>query len=459
MAVNSQNCRALTGVKIFGEFQRPIRGAVIDSRKVRPGNLFVALPGEHTDGHAFIPQAVENGAGAILASLEWATGNVWNASIPLIAVPDVEKALGELAHFHRQRFDIPVLAITGTNGKTTTKNMVAAVLETRYSLLKTQGNLNNQLGLPLTLLDMDENHTAAVLEMGASRVGDIAYLCDIAEPTEGLITNIGRAHLAFFHSLERVQQVKGELIQFLQNRGRVFANTDDERVMELARDVEQVIHFGRNQVAELQMQDLGPDDWGCHSIQVNGKVTMKLHVSGAAMVSNAAAAIAVGLAHDVSLENISAALAGYSGEPGRMEHLDMAGFAVIHDAYNANPESTRISLETLAQLPVDGRRIVVFADMLELGESSKTEHIRVADEMTRTCVDVAFLLGPESLPIQAVLAPTDRVKTHHFDDLKALGTALMEFIQPGDIVLLKGSRGMGLEKLLPMLKGVTLNAL
>lgn len=459
MALNPQDCRALTGVKIFGEFKRPVHGAVIDSRKVQPGNLFAALPGEHTDGHAFISQAMENGAGAILANLEWTTGNVWNASIPLIAVPDVEKALGELAHLHRQRFDIPVLAITGTNGKTTTKNMVAAVLETGYSLLKTQGNLNNQLGLPMTLLDLDENHSAAVLEMGASRGGDIAYLCDIAEPTEGLITNIGRAHLAFFQSLARVQQVKGELFQFLQNRGRVFANADDERVMELARDVKQVITYSRTHAHTVTIRDLGPDQWGCHSLQVNGHTTIKLNVSGAAMVSNAAAAIAVGLAHDISLENISAALAGYSGEPGRMQHLDMAGFTVIHDAYNANPESTRISLETLAQLPVDGRRIVVFADMLELGESSESEHIRVADEMARNGVDAAFLLGPESLVIHAALAPTDQVKTHHFDDLKALGTALMEFIQPGDIVLLKGSRGMGLEKLLPMLKGVTLDAL
>ncbi|MCF7796586.1 MAG: UDP-N-acetylmuramoyl-tripeptide--D-alanyl-D-alanine ligase [Lentisphaeria bacterium] len=459
MAVNPQDCRALTGARISGEFRTPIEGAVIDSRNVRPGNLFAALPGEQTDGHKFIPQAVKNGAAAILAHQDWTEGEIWSYAVPRITVPDVERALGELAHRHRQRFDIPVLAITGTNGKTTTKNMVAAVLETRYTLLKTPGNLNNQLGLPITLLSLNQNHTAAVLEMGASREGDIAYLCEIAEPTEGMITNIGRAHLEYFHSLETVQQVKGELFAFLQDRGRIFANADDARVMALTENARQVVPFSRQWAGELKLEDLGPDEWGCHAIRVNNQVTIKLHVSGTAMISNAAAAIAVGRAHGIPLEPIATALAGYISEPGRMQRLNLHGFTVIHDAYNANPESTRNSLNALAQMPVTGRRIVVFADMLELGESSKAEHAKVAQTMMDTGMDAAFLLGPECLEIQAVLAPADVVRTNHYDDLDALGKALIEFIQPGDMVLLKGSRGMGLEKLLPMLEGVTVNAL
>lgn len=459
MTINPQDCQMLAGAKVFGEFRTPLVGAVIDSRQVQPGNIFAALPGEHTDGHQFIPQAVNAGAGAILARLDWAANTTWTASVPLIAVSDVEKALGELAHRHRGHFNLPILAITGTNGKTTTKNMVAAVLEQRYTLLKTHGNLNNQLGLPLTLLNLNESHTAAVLEMGASRAGDITYLCEIADPTEGLITNIGRAHLACFQSVDTVQRVKGELFDFLQNRGRVFANGDDARVMELARKVEQVISYSLTHAADVAIRDLGADAWGCHAIEENGANKIQLRVSGRAMLTNAAAAIAVGLVHDISIAKITRALAGYTGEPGRMQRLDMNGFTVIHDAYNANPESTQLSLETLANLPVKGRRIMVFADMLELGDSSEAEHARVAVEMIRAQVDAAFLLGPECLATQAVLAPSDQVKTHHFNDLEALGAALLEFIQPGDIILLKGSRGMGLEGLLPILEGASLNAL
>lgn len=453
MAIKPQDFRSLSNVRIIGAFKLPVVGAAIDSRKVLPGNLFVALPGEKTDGHSYIQNVVKTGASAILCNQNWAGCDGWNSPTPLITVPDVELALGELARNHRRHFDIPILAITGTNGKTTTKNMIAAVLSKRYSLLKTEGNLNNQLGLPLTLLNLDESHTAAVLEMGASHSGDIAYLCKIAEPTEGLITNIGHAHLEYFKSIEKVQAVKGELFSFLGDSGTLYVNSDDSRVQELAKNSNRTVSFSKTSAAGKSVEILGTDEWNCSSVKLDGRTQIQLKVSGSIMVQNASAAIAVGLTHAVSQGDIKASIEAYSGEKGRMQRIDINGFHVIHDAYNANPESSLQSIMTLATLHFAKRRIVVFADMLELGETSKMEHAEVGNIIAENAIDAAFLYGQETQATHNFLKVNSSVLTQHFDDKATLGDALVNFLQPGDVVLLKGSRGMGLESLLLVLEG------
>ena len=452
MAIKPQNFRSLQNVRIIGTFDQPIVGATIDSRKVAPGNLFVALPGENTDGHTFIPNAIKSGASAVLCNANWAGAANWNGVVPLITVPDVTIALGELARNHRRNFDLPILAITGTNGKTTTKNMIATILAKRYFLLKTEGNLNNQLGLPLTLLHLDESHTAAVLEMGASHAGDIAYLCEIAEPTEGLITNVGHAHLEYFKSIENVQKVKGELFSYLGDAGTRYVNSDDSRVMALVTNAVRCVNFSETSVAGMSLEISGKDEWGCFSILLDNKTDIQLKVSGSIMVQNAAAAIAVGLTHQISQDDIKSALENYPGEKGRMQRIDIHGFHVIHDAYNANPESSRQSITTVAKLSFPKRRIVVFADMLELGESSSAEHAEIGKIIADNAINAAFLYGPETVVTANFLRKNASVLTQHFNDKNALGDALAHFLMPGDVVLLKGSRSMGLETLIPVLE-------
>lgn len=455
MAIRPHDFQNLTDVRISGAFGAPVIGAVIDSRKVVPGNLFVALAGENTDGHQFIPQAIERGATAVLCSESWAGTVSRTYSIPQISVPDVTLALGELAGNHRRHYKIPILAVTGTNGKTTTKNMIAAVLEKRYNLLKTEGNLNNQLGLPLTLLNLDDSYSAAVLEMGASHSGDIAYLCKIADPTEGLITNIGHAHLEYFKSIENVRAVKDELFTYLVPNGTVYINSDDQNIVPLGQKIktEKIVTFSQHDSAGMPLKSSGEDAWGCHLMELDHDVQIQLKVSGQAMVQNASAAIAVGLTHGVPVQDIKTALESYSGEKGRMQRVDINGFHVIHDAYNANPESTRLSITTLAKFRFAKRRIVVFADMLELGETSRNEHQEIGKIISENGIDAAFLYGTETRFTAEVLQNFPAIHTRHFQDKVELGNALFEYLQSGDVVLLKGSRGMGLETLIPILEG------
>jgi len=236
MAILPNTITSLPDVNIKGAIMSPITGVSIDTRSLNAGDLFVAFIGSQVDGHDYIPKAISRGASAVMASTSWDGCEDWDTSIPLIMTEDPVKSLADLATAHRKLFKIPLIAITGTNGKTSTKNLLTHILSKRFSVLSTDGNFNNHIGLPLTLLKLNKSHEMAVIEMGASQKGDIRYLCNIALPDQGTITNISLAHTEFFNDIETIQATKGELFQYLgANGGRAFVNLDDERVAELGQ--------------------------------------------------------------------------------------------------------------------------------------------------------------------------------------------------------------------------------
>ena len=445
MAILADTITSLPDINIQGAFESPITGVSIDTRHLNAGDLFVAFIGSQVDGHDYIPKAISRGASAVMASTSWDGCEDWDASIPLIMTGDPVKSLADLATAHRKLFNVRLIAITGTNGKTSTKNMLTHILRKRYSVLSTDGNFNNHIGLPITILSMNDTHEIAVIEMGASQKGDIKYLCDIAQPDQGLITNISLAHTESFIDLETIQATKGELFQYLDTHsGRAFVNLDDEKVAELGQNCTNHIPFSFKQETERHFSMTGPDHLGCYDLQF-GKYTAHLRQAGKAIVLNAAAAATIALQNGIRFDQLQEALEDYAGESGRMQYAEVRGVHFYNDAYNANPASAKAGFETMAEIKTSARKILIFADMLELGTQSIESHVSAATQMMQAGFDHIILLGQE------VLNSAHHLKKHGFnncfcssDKSKALQHFLQE-VKTGDLVYLKGSRGMQLE--------------
>jgi UDP-N-acetylmuramoyl-tripeptide--D-alanyl-D-alanine ligase len=444
MAIQFKTIEQLPNIQILGSFSTPITGVSIDTRSLNTGDLFVAFIGTQVDGHDFIQKAISRGASAVMASTLWAGCENWESSIPLIMTDDPIGTLADLATAHRKTFDVPVIAITGTNGKTSTKNMLSHILSRRYKVLATQGNYNNHIGLPVTLLHLDDSHDIVVLEMGASKEGDIQYLCEIGQPTQGLITNISHAHTEFFHDLETIQRTKGELFQYLgEHFGRAFVNLDDPRVAELGSRCPNPISFGYSKDQEHQFELTGPDDQACYGMIINGR-SIQFRQPGKAIALNGAAAATIALQNGVLYDELQSALESYSGESGRMQIHETRGVRFFNDAYNANPASVRAGIETIQAIPTSGRKIIVFADMLELGAESAALHRQMADAIKNADFNEIILLGDETAATAKQLGSYGLPYFHSHDKTSA-EAHLMSLLCQGDLVYLKGSRGMALE--------------
>ena len=445
MAILAETITSLPDVSIKGAIMSPITGVSIDTRSLNAGDLFVAFIGSQVDGHDYIPKAISRGASAVMASTSWDGCEDWDASIPLIMTEDPVKSLADLATAHRKLFKIPLVAITGTNGKTSTKNLLAHILSKRFSVLSTDGNFNNHIGLPLTLLKLNESHEMAVIEMGASQKGDIQYLCEIAQPDQGVITNITLAHTEFFHDIETIQATKGELFQYLgANHGRAFVNVDDQRVAQLGQSCPNHIAFSFKKEVERRFTMAGPDVLGCYDLQFRN-FSAHLSQAGKAIVLNAAAAATIALQNGIRFDQLQEALENYPGEAGRMQHEEVGGVHFYNDAYNANPASAKAGFETMAEIKTSARKILIFADMLELGVQSIESHIKAASQMLMAGFDYIILFG------EAVSSSANYLKEQGFTSLfysKDKSQSLQHFlneVKQGDLVYLKGSRGMQLE--------------
>ncbi len=432
-----------------------IRGVSTDSRTVKPGDVFFALRGERFDGHAFLPHVFAHGAS--VAIVEHAASLPSGISGPLLVVDDTTKAFGALARIYRRRFEIPVLAVGGSNGKTTTKDMIAAVLAQTMNVLSTKGNLNNHIGVPQTLFRLEQKHDIAVVEIGTNHPGEIEYLCEMLQPTHGLLTNIGREHLEFLHTLERVAEEEGALFSYLAADAHAAAivNLDDPRVAALANRVGRKLGFGfASRSAAVKGRNLLLDAMSCARFDFIGPrmkkaVTVQLGVPGAHNAMNALAAAAVGLQFQISPGAIRDALQAFRPSSRRMEVMTIAGVRVFNDTYNANPDSTIAALKTLAAASTSGKRIAVLGDMLELGTEGIEEHRRVGAEVAALGVD--YLLTYGSLAKHIRDAANIRFSAH-YDQKNILAEYLMELVGPGDVVLVKGSRGLRMEDIVTFLQ-------
>jgi UDP-N-acetylmuramoyl-tripeptide--D-alanyl-D-alanine ligase len=435
-------------------------GISTDSRTVGQGKLFIALHGEKYDGHNFITKAVESGAAAIIADAKWAEVNsilVSSLNIPRLIVEDTIKAYGQLAMTYRRKFKIPVVVVGGSNGKTTTKEMISAVLSMKFNVLSTEGNLNNHIGVPQTLLRLERQHKIAVIEIGTNHFGEIGYLCDLAEPTHVLITNIGREHLEFFGSLDGVAKAEGEAFEWMRRNRKSkavgFVNQDDKRIKKAAKGIRKSITYGFDKgPATMKGKLISLDDHACAVLEVKPKgkkaFRVKIGVPGKHNAINALAATAVGLTLNVPAKKIAEALSTFTSANKRMQVLALNGITVLNDTYNSNPDSALVALDVLETMRTRGKKIVVLADMLELGTISPDEHRRVGRAVAKSGAKHLLTYGPLS---QNTHDAATTVFKNHFEQKNALCEHLAELLTPGDIVLVKGSRGMKMEDVVAFL--------
>ena len=453
-ALTPDDLLRLTGGRLLARSSRPIRGAAVDSRLIVPGQLFVALPGERTDGHDHVPEAVARGAAAVLVTRPPLDATALG-DVTVIRVADGQAALGALAAGWRRRFSPLVVGITGSIAKTSTKEAAATVLGATRRTLRTEGNMNNEIGLPLTLLRLGPEHEAAVLEMGMYVGGEIAELAAMARPSIGVVTAVQPVHLSRIGTLEAVERAKGELLEALPADGTAILNEDDPIVARMDdRSAARALRYGFAETADVRADEVasaGVDGMRFRLRTTTGERSVAIPVPGRLSVHNALAGAAVGLAAGMSLDAIVAALAGGWAAPHRAEVVRLRGVTLIDDSYNASPGSVIAALELLAGLP--GRRVAVLGTMLELGEGHNAGHVAVGEAAGRT-VELLVVVGPEASGIVegARAAGLDASRIHHVADVDAAHDVLRPRLRDGDVVLVKASRGLGLDRLVDALR-------
>jgi UDP-N-acetylmuramoyl-tripeptide--D-alanyl-D-alanine ligase len=420
-------------------------GVLSDSRGAVAGQLFVALRGERFDGHEFVGAVLAQGAAAAMVDQVWA--GTQTADLPLLVVADTRSGLGQLAAHWRGRFDIPLIGITGSNGKTTVKEMCAAILRAHLgadAVLATSGNLNNDIGLPLTLLKLRVEHRAAVIEMGMNHAGEIDYLTHIARPTVAIVNNAQRAHLEGLGSVTGVARAKGEIFAGLADGGVAVINADDPHadLWRSLNPLRHVLSFGITNAADVSAQ-IRPQGLGSLLSLVTpaGSAQIELSVPGAHNARNALAATAAALATGVPLATIAAALTAYAGIKGRLQRKPgIAGATVIDDSYNANPDSMRAAVDVLAGIP--GRRVLVIGDMGEVGAAAGQFHDELGGYAKSMGIERLLCLGDQS----AAAARNFAAGAEHFERIEDLIKMLKRELDADTTVLVKGSRFMRMER-------------
>lgn len=445
MRTTSQKiCEILGARRALGAVDVEVEGVFTDTRQPQAGAAFVALRGERFDGDLFAKAALESGANLAIVHA-WEGGEI-PAGKAVVEVEDTLFALQRLAHWWRSQLNIPIVCITGSNGKTSTKDFAKSVLSEKYSVHATKGNLNNHIGLPLTVLGTSRQHTAAIYEIGMNHSGELAPLCEISRPTHGIITNVGTAHIEFLGSREAIAEEKGTLARYLPDTGMLFtpANCDFAGYFR-ERTRAQLVPIG-NGLGTVRAEQMRMEERGTRFQMVidgYGSVEVYLPVPGKHMVMNALLAAALGWKLGISIEAIARGLSMVEITNGRLRQLRVDGITLLDDTYNANPESMAAGLETLAEMPIEGgkQRIAVLGAMGELGKFSTKAHRdlgKLAAEKKLTCIAVGK--GTEEIAKGA--------KALHFPDVAEASAWLRETARAGDIILFKGSRTAAIENVL-----------
>lgn len=409
-----------------------------DSRNCPKGSIFFALKGDKFDGNQYAGKALASGCVyAIIDNPDYYIGE------RTILVDNVLKTLQQLAHHHRKVLGLPIIGITGTNGKTTTKELLAAVLSTKFNLLYTEGNFNNHIGVPLTLLRLTHDHEMAVIEMGASHPGDIKELVDIVHPNYGIITNVGRAHLEGFGSFEGVIRTKGELYDYIRrSKGKIFIKKENEYLQSIAKGIEQIT-YGNGDDAFASGQVVSCDPFLVFNWKQQGKLhTVETHMIGSYNLDNVLAAVAVGRFFKIPAERISRAITAYEPTNNRSQFKKTDNNELIIDAYNANPSSMKVALDNFIAMPVQSKAIIL-GDMRELGPTSDELHAEVVEQIKKGQFDKVFLCGEHFSKVGKEFSP--------FATTEAMVEELRKQPLKGYHILIKGSHSMGLEKLADIL--------
>jgi UDP-N-acetylmuramoyl-tripeptide--D-alanyl-D-alanine ligase len=427
-----------------------------DTRNIGTGSLFFALKGDKFDANTFAQKAIEAGAAyAVIDNPEYQLGDKY------LLVADVLTALQDLARYHRGQLQIPVIGLTGTNGKTTTKELINAVLSQHFKTQATQGNLNNHIGVPLTILTIGAAHEIAVIEMGANHQKEIELLCSIAQPSQGLITNVGKAHLEGFGGVEGVKKGKGELYDFLSGAGSrvrgvgvTFINSDDATLIDMAaaRKLNTIIYYGTNTIDDLISGELLENsplltlEWTNNKTGDSHKV--KTQLTGAYNLHNILAAIAIGTYFNLTAAEINAGIEGYQPKNNRSQIVKTATNTLICDYYNANPSSMFVAIENIGKLDAE-RKVLILGDMFEMGPEAATEHAAVIQKALDTPVDERIFIGKDFLSQNSKFKIQNEAVAFYATAEDAI-TGLKANPITNSTILIKGSRGMALERLVEL---------
>lgn len=439
----SEIVKATGGTLISGNLDADIKGFSQDTRKIKPGDMYIPLVGEVFDGHDFINQAFNQGASSIITMKD----DVYPSDKIVIKVKDTLKALQDMAHYLRTHRDVKVVAITGSVGKTSTKDMVASVISTKYKTLKTQGNYNNHIGLPLTILNYNEEEVM-VLEMGMNNLGEIHLLSKIANPDYAIITNVGTAHIGNLGSRENILKAKLEIIDGMKSSGKLIVNNDNDLLHEYAKNHE-IITFGMENKSDYYASNtsilphLSTFNYDNHRIQVN--------VPGSHFVLNALASIAIGDLLNIEPELMIKGIESFELTKKRMDFYNLKDNMILIDGtYNANLDSMISSIDVLSKY--QGRKVAILADMLELGEFSEDLHRQVGHTLSEKNIDIVLCVGKESRFIVDSASRNGLKEAYHFNSNQDLMTKVCDYLKPNDVILVKASNGMNLIEIVNYLK-------
>lgn len=430
--------------------KKPIfaEGVSTDTRSIKKGDLFIAIRGDNFEGHDFLIEADKKGASGLIVENYSSKKLPKNISIPVISVKNSVKALGDLAEFHRKRFNIPVIAITGSNGKTTTKEMIWSILKTKYNVLKNIGTENNHIGIPKTLLNLEVSHEIAVLELGMNHPGEIENLARIAKPSVGVITNIGPSHLEFLGNLDNVLKAKAELLKHLKKDSILILNGDDKLLKGIKKKSPcKVVTFGIDCDCDFKADSI--KNHGSNvDFTINKDRNINFKIPGIHNVYNALAAIAATSIFQIDFDSINKAFADFRLPPKRMNLINCGDITIIDDTYNSNPLSVNGAVTTLMHFNTDGKKIVIFGDMLELGKVSEKLHSEIGKVIAASGIDALIAVGPLSRITYESAKKEGMNNVFNCNAKEDALKILKELVKPKDILLFKGSRRMKMEDII-----------
>ena len=431
---------------------KKIFGITTDSRKITEGVLFIALKGENFNGEDFAEDALKKGAAAVLVGKNFKSENLAGA---VLKVDDTLTAYQQLAKNHREKFKIPVVAVTGSTGKTTTKDLTAAALSELGTIQKTSANFNNEIGVPLTLLGINENHKAAVVEIGMRGLGQIENLSKYVQPTIGIVTNVNETHIELLGSIENIAKAKGELVQAIPEGGTVILNADDKNVLamkNLAKSNVKILTYAIGNSADLQAENISINSFATEfDLKYQNKIYhIEIPVIGRHNVLNAMAAIAAGLSLNLSIEEIQKGFSTLVTTKARFEVIRRDGVTLVNDAYNASPASMHAAIQTVAEI-YDGRKIAVLGDMLELGEISEKVHRDVGAEVLKNNFDILITIGELGKFIAAGAKDAGLKNIFTTSTHEESAKKILSIMKEGDTILFKASHGMHMEKIIELI--------